>query len=84
MFDDVYNDIVSKLENEYLNSFQSSIQGHRLLIEWDELDASMESTDDFQSLVHKVKNLVKKNRDVQAELNMMIRTGMDTTIPSSL
>ncbi len=84
MFDDVYNDIVSKLENEYLNSFQSSIQGHRLLIEWDELDASMESTDDFQSLVHKVKNLVKKNRDVQAELNMMIRTGMDTTIPSSM
>ncbi len=40
MFDDVYNDIVSKLENEYLNSFQSSIQGHSLLIEWDELDAS--------------------------------------------
>ncbi len=44
----------------------------------------VESTDDFQSPVHKVKNLVKKNRDVQAELNMMIRTGMDTTIPSSM
>ncbi len=34
---------------------------------------------DIQGPVHKVKNLAKKNRDVQTELNMMERTGMSTT-----
>ncbi len=84
IFDDVYNDIVSKLANEYLSPFQSSIHGHRLLIEWDELDTSMENTGNFQSPVHKVKNLAKKNRDIQAELNMIKRIGMDTAMPSSM
>ncbi len=79
MFDDVYNDIVSKLASEYLSPFHSSIHGHRLLIEWDELDASMEDSGDVQGPVHKVKNLAKKNRDIQAELNMMQRKGMTVT-----
>ncbi len=78
MLDGIYNDIIAKLA-KYLSPFQSSIQGHRLLIEWDELDVSIGNSGDVQGPVHKVKNLAKKNRDIQAELNMMQRKGMTVT-----